>query len=231
MLEVVDVHKAYGKNKVLCGVNFTMKHGVYGLLGLNGAGKTTLLNIMTGILQVDDGIVKYHGTNIRNRKSRFKDNLGFMPQYTTFYPKFTAREFLKYMCVMKNIPRNEHAEKINKMLEYVNLSDAADKKIGSFSGGMRQRVGIAQALINNPEIIIMDEPTAGLDPAERIRFRQTIENIAENKIVLIATHIIQDVEKMADNVLLLSDGKIVVKEQTDNMFNELESFFTNNNCR
>lgn len=227
MLEITNVYKSYGKNKVLCGADFNMDHGVYGLLGLNGAGKTTLINIMTGIIDSDRGIVKYNGVDIRMKKSGFKANLGFMPQYATFYPNFTAKEFLKYICVMKNIPKKEHKKRIDTMLEYVNLTEAADKKIGSFSGGMRQRVGIAQALINDPEIVIMDEPTAGLDPLERIRFRQTIENISADKIVLIATHIIQDVERMADYVLLLSEGRISLKNNSENMTDELEKFFGN----
>lgn len=225
MLELIQIEKSYGKNKVLRGVDLKLEHGIYGLLGLNGAGKTTLINILTGIMEADAGSVIYNGVSIGKKNSNFKNSLGFMPQYTTFYPNFTAREFLKYMCVMKKVPHKEHRQRIEDMLERVNLLSAADKKIGSFSGGMRQRVGIAQALINEPEILVMDEPTAGLDPAERIRFRQTIADLSCDRTILLATHIIQDIERMADHVLLLQNGRIIEKEQSDNLSDQLEKFF------
>ncbi len=226
MLELRQIEKSFGKKKVLRGVNMQFQHGIYGLVGLNGAGKSTLINIITGILDADRGKVLYNGMEISNKKSAYCENLGFMPQYTTFYPEFTAKEFLKYMCVMKGIPKREQEQKIAQMLEQVNLTEYTNEKIGSFSGGMRQRIGIAQAIINEPEILIMDEPTAGLDPSERIRFRHTLTKLASNRTILLATHIIPDIERMADHVLLLHDGNIIVKKQSDELVEELELFFS-----
>lgn len=211
MLEIRDITKRYGSHTVLDTVNLTFEQGIYGLLGENGAGKTTLLSIIMGILQADEGSILYAGRNVTDRDKDYYGNIGFMPQYTTFYPEFTAVEFLKYMCVLKDIPKKIRKERIEELLEKVNLTMDAGKKLRTFSGGMRQRVGIAQALLNRPEILILDEPTAGLDPMERIRFRNLISDISEDRIVILATHIVQDIEYTADHIILLHKGKISVQ--------------------
>lgn len=211
MLEIRNITKRYGSHTVLDDINLTFEQGIYGLLGENGAGKTTLLSIVMGILQPDAGSILHHGRAVTDRDREYYGNIGFMPQYTTFYPEFTAEEFLKYMCVLKGIPGRHQKERIAGLLEKVNLMSDARKKLKAFSGGMRQRVGIAQALLNQPEILILDEPTAGLDPMERIRFRNLISDISEDRIVILATHIVQDIEYTADHVILLHEGKISVQ--------------------
>lgn len=211
MLEIKNITKRYGSHIVLDHINLTFEHGIYGLLGENGAGKTTLLSIVMGILQAEAGSILYDGRTVTDKDKAYYGNIGFMPQYATFYPEFTAEEFLKYMCVLKGIPKRQQKARIGELLTQVNLLSDARKKLRTFSGGMRQRVGIAQALLNRPEILILDEPTAGLDPMERIRFRNLISDISKNRIVILATHIVQDIEYTADHVILLHEGKVSVQ--------------------
>lgn len=222
MLEIKNISKHYGTKHVLNAVSIPLEKGIYGLLGANGAGKTTLINIITGIIDADDGTVLYNGVDIHNKKSTYRKNMGFMPQYTTFYPNFTAKEFLTYMCVIKGIPKKQQKEKVSDLLEKVNLTKEADNKIGTFSGGMRQRIGIAQALINDPDVLILDEPTAGLDPGERIRFRNLISDLSANRTVILATHIVQDIEYIANQVILLHKGTIVTQGSPKNLLAELK---------
>ncbi|MCR5793641.1 MAG: ABC transporter ATP-binding protein [Lachnospiraceae bacterium] len=212
MLKVSGIYKSYGKQQVLNDVSLEFENGIYGLLGANGAGKTTLLNIICGILKPEQGDILFDGTSIQKEIRNYYEVLGYMPQYATYYPNYTAKEFLKYMCVLKGIPKREQKEIIEGLLEKVNLKDTGKKTIGSFSGGMRQRLGIAQALLNNPKILILDEPTSGLDPKERIRFRNLISEIGASRIVIMATHIVQDIASIAKEVIILDKGNVVAQD-------------------
>ena len=201
--------KKYNSKYALRDFSATLENGVYGLLGTNGAGKTTLLNVFMGIVKGDGGEIYIDGKNIRSLGSSFLENIGYLPQYPRFYRDFTVKEFLRYMCVLKDIPTRRAEERIRELLDTVNLSDAAGKKVGALSGGMRQRLGIAQAMLDDPGILILDEPTAGLDPRERIRFRNLISQFAENRIVILATHIVSDVEFIANQIILLHEGSLL----------------------
>jgi len=200
------ISKKYGSKYALRDFTATLENGVYGLLGTNGAGKTTLINAFMGIIPAQ-GDIFINGTNIRSLGSDFLSNIGYLPQYPKFYRDFSVREFLRYMCVLKGIDQAD--ARIDTLLDTVNLADAAGKKIGALSGGMRQRLGIAQAMLSDPGILILDEPTAGLDPRERIRFRNLISQFSENRIVILATHIVSDVEFIANKILLLHQGELL----------------------
>lgn len=208
-LTIHEITKKYGENYALRDISIKLQSGVYGLLGSNGAGKTTLINILTGISDANAGEVLLDGVDIKKLGTKYLDLIGYMPQYPQFYPNFKVEEFLGYMCCIKGISKKESVIRIEKVLEQVNLQTHRKKKICELSGGMRQRVGIAQAILNDPGILILDEPTAGLDPAERIRFRNIISKIAENRIVLIATHIVTDIEYIANEVIILNNGLLV----------------------
>lgn len=198
--------KKYRGKYALRDFSATLENGVYGLLGTNGAGKTTLLNLFMGIIRSDGGDIYIDDCNIRQMGADFLGNIGYLPQYPQFYRDFTVEEFLQYMCVLKDIPKSTAAGRIKELLETVNLTEAAAKKVGALSGGMRQRLGIAQAMLADPGILILDEPTAGLDPRERIRFRNLISQFAENRIVILATHIVSDIEFIANQIILLHEG-------------------------
>ena len=217
------ISKTYKKGSVKALDNFsvTLTPGVYGLLGPNGAGKSTLMNIITDNLNADGGEVVYGGENIKKLGKDYRAVLGYMPQQQGLYDDFTLNRFLWYMAALKGLKKKEAKEKITQLLETVNLTDAAHKKLGSFSGGMKQRALIAQALLNNPEILILDEPTAGLDPKERIRIRNFISEIAEDKIVLISTHVVSDIEFIAKEIILLKQGKLVSLDTCQNLVNEI----------
>lgn len=210
-LTLDNVCKSYGDKQVLHNVSFEMKNGVYGLLGSNGAGKTTLLNIIVRLLANYSGTVYCDGKDISEMSDDYFSRIGYLPQYPQMYKNFTAAEFLEYMALLKCIPKKAGRSQISELLDTVNLTDCADKKIGAFSGGMRQRLGIAQAMLGNPEMIILDEPTAGLDPRERIRFRNILSALSSDKIVLIATHIVPDIENIAKEVIIMSDGRVITK--------------------
>lgn len=201
--------KAYKGKYVLRDFSATLENGVYGLLGTNGAGKTTLINLFVGIIKSDSGEIYIDGQNVRDMGADFLGNIGYLPQYPRFYRDFTVLEFLRYMCVLKDIPKDAGKVRIKELLETVNLTEAAGKKVGALSGGMRQRLGIAQAMLADPGILILDEPTAGLDPRERIRFRNLISRFAENRIVILATHIVSDIEFIANQILLLHEGNLL----------------------
>ena len=207
-LEVRDLSKNYGKVEALRGVSFVLDSGVYGLLGPNGAGKSTLIKIITGNVQASRGKVFYDGTDIRKDGKDYKRKLGYVPQRQGMYDNFSARKFLEYMAVLKDIKKKEIPEQVEHVLKIVDLWDVRDRKLGGFSGGMSQRILIAQALLGEPEIIILDEPTAGLDPKERIKIRNFVSRIAEDKVILLATHVVSDVESIAKEVLLLGSGEI-----------------------
>ncbi len=223
-LEIKNLNKTYknGKVKALCNFSITLTPGVYGLLGPNGAGKSTLMNIITDNLRADSGKILYNGRDIKKLGKEFRSVLGYMPQQQGLYDDFTANRFLWYMSALKGLKRKEAKEKITELLKTVNLTKSAHKKLGSFSGGMKQRVLIAQSLLNNPEILILDEPTAGLDPKERIRIRNFISEIAENKIVILATHVVSDIEFIAKEVILLKEGSLIACDTTENLLSQID---------
>lgn len=224
-LEIKNISKTYKKGtvKALDDFSVTLTPGVYGLLGPNGAGKSTLMNIITDNLNSDSGEVLYDGEDIKKLGKDYRTVLGYMPQQQGLYDDFTLNRFLWYMAALKGLKKKEAKAKITSLLETVNLKDSAHKKLGSFSGGMKQRALIAQALLNDPKILILDEPTAGLDPKERIRIRNFISEIAENKIVLISTHVVSDIEFIAKEIILLKSGQLVSHETCNNLIKEIEN--------
>lgn len=207
-LEVRSLNKKYGKVQALKNVSFKIDTGVYGLLGPNGAGKSTMIRIITGSMRASSGEVLYNGRRIRENEKAYKKILGYVPQRQGMYDSFTAARFLEYMAVLKELKRKEIPEEVERVLKIVGLQEDALRRLGGFSGGMKQRVLIAQALLGDPRIIILDEPTAGLDPKERIKIRNFISRIGENRTILLATHVVSDVESIAREVLLLGDGEL-----------------------
>ncbi len=205
-----NISKHYGQKRALNGLDVTFENGVYGLLGPNGAGKSTLMNIITQNLNCDKGgKIFWNGGDAVKMGGDFRSVIGFMPQQQELYPTFTAARFVGYIAALKGIPPKEIDGEITRVLELVELSDCADKKIGGFSGGMKQRVLIAQALLGDPKLIILDEPTAGLDPKQRVIIRRLISSLAKEKIIIISTHIVSDIETIADKIIFIKDGEII----------------------
>lgn len=210
-LSVDRLTKHYGRKIAVDSVSAVLKPGVYGLLGENGAGKTTLMRMLCAFLESTSGEVFLDGREVTAMGADYRDLLGYLPQDFGYYPNYTAKEFLLYMAALKGIPRDTAKKRTEELLDVVGLNEAAAKKIKTFSGGMKQRVGIAQALLNHPKILILDEPTAGLDPKERVRFRNLISDYAKDCIVMLSTHIVSDIEAIADEVLLMRKGKLVAQ--------------------
>ena len=210
-LKLIDVQKKYKDKEAVRKFNYTFTNGVYGLLGENGAGKTTLMRLICGVLQPTGGSIYCDDIEIDSMGAEYRRLLGYLPQDFGYYPNYTAVEFLMYIAALKGIPKNVAKKRVTELLEVVDLSHVANKKVKTFSGGMKQRVGIAQALLNNPKILILDEPTAGLDPKERVRFRNLLSEYAGDKIVILSTHIVSDIEAIADEVLLMKKGKFVLQ--------------------
>ena len=209
--------KDFGGNTAVAGITAVLEPGIYGLLGANGAGKTTLLRMICGVLKPTAGQVRLDGIPIDALGAAYRDKLGYLPQEFVGYPQYSARDFLLYMAVLKGMTRSQAMPKIQELLSMVRLQEAANKKLRAFSGGMRRRLGIAQALLNDPDILILDEPTAGLDPKERVHFRNILEGYAQEKIVLLSTHIVSDLEAIAHKVFLMKDGRF----QTQGTVSEL----------
>lgn len=208
MLEIKSVNKSYGKKQVLFDVSYRFSDGVYGLLGPNGAGKSTLLQIMTDNLACDSGDIVYEGKSILRNSKHYRKNLGYVPQLQGMYEMFSAYQFLAYLAAVKGIKKADAAREVERVLKVVGLYEESARKLSTYSGGMKQRILIAQALLGDPKVMIMDEPTAGLDPKERIRIRNFISRISEMKTVIIATHVVSDVDTIAKEVLLLGEGRI-----------------------
>lgn len=201
-LSIKNVTKTYGKKRALNDFSLELSTGVYGLLGPNGAGKSTLIGTITGLVKPDRGTISYSD----NEGAKLHERLGYLPQYQSFYKNYSACEFLKYMCALKRYKPDDLKGYCAHLLELVNLSDVGRKKIGAFSGGMKQRLGIAQALIGEPKVLIFDEPTAGLDPKERVRFRNIISSLGIDRIVILATHIVSDISYIANEIIMLNQG-------------------------
>ena len=208
-LTVENLTKKYGEKVALREFSYTFTPGIYGILGANGAGKSTLMNLITDNVKRTEGQILWDGTDILKLGASFRKLLGYMPQQQGMYSDFSARAFLRYMADVKGLKRKDAKAQIEQLLELVNLKDVAHKKLGGFSGGMRQRVLLAQALLGEPQILILDEPTAGLDPKERLRLRQYISDLAQDRIVFLTTHIVSDIESIATDVLLMKDAQLV----------------------
>ena len=215
MLELKNVCKSYGKKAALKDFTYTFDKGIYGLLGANGAGKSTLMNLLTDNVSRNSGEILYDGREILDMGKNYRELLGYMPQQQGFYENFSARMFLYYIAELKGIKKKEAKKQIEELLDIVNLSEVADKKVGGFSGGMKQRVLLAQALLGSPKILILDEPTAGLDPKERVNFRKYIHRLSEDKIILVATHVVSDVETIADKILIMKDGELLAADSPE----------------
>lgn len=220
-LEVQNITKNFGSKCAVNNVSFVLKNGVYGLLGPNGAGKTTLMKILVNILTPSSGKVLLDGNNIEKLEEKYRDLLGYMPQDIGVYKNFSAGKYLKYIAALKGIVGVEADNKIDELLNMVGLKDVKKKKLGTFSGGMIRRIGIAQTLLNDPKILILDEPTAGLDPQERIRFRNIISELSKNRIVILSTHIISDMEFIAGKVIIMNKGSILKIDTTENLIKDV----------
>lgn len=223
MLEIQEVSKSYGKKQALNHMNIKMKPGVYGLLGPNGAGKSTLMKIITDNLVPDCGNVLWNGNSIFKKNRAYRKILGYAPQQQGLYDNFTGRKFLGYMAALKEIPKNQVLGEIERVAERVNLQERLDDKIKNYSGGMKQRLLVAQALMGEPELLVLDEPTAGLDPKERVRVRETLEEIAGNKIILVATHVVSDIESIAKEIIILKQGELVAMDSPENLIEKFAS--------
>lgn len=208
-LRIDNLTKQYGSNLAVNDLSLTLTTGVYGLLGANGAGKTTLMRMLCDILQPTSGQISYDGQSIWESGDRYRGVLGYLPQDFGYYPDFSAFKFLMYMSAVKGLSRGFAKERSLELLDEVGLLQVKDKKIRTFSGGMKQRLGIAQAMLNDPRVLILDEPTAGLDPKERVRFRNLISTFSRNKIVLLSTHIVSDVEYIAGDILVMKKGRLL----------------------
>ncbi|MBQ7338726.1 MAG: ATP-binding cassette domain-containing protein [Clostridia bacterium] len=205
ILELKGINKKYGKIQALTNVNLTLHHGIYALLGPNGSGKSTLMNLIAGLLKPSGGTILYNGKEIDKCAALYRGKLGYMPQYPAMYPSFSVLEFLFYLAELKNLGADAQRQ-IVWLLEKVDLSDVANRKIGALSGGMKQRLSLCSAVLGDPEILILDEPTAGLDPAQRVALRSFISEISTEKTVLWATHIVSDVESIVSEIIWMKKG-------------------------
>jgi ABC-2 type transport system ATP-binding protein len=221
-LTVDNVSKNFGNKTALDHINLEFTTGVYGILGANGSGKTTLMRILASVIKPSSGQVFFNGQEAVIMDHQYRELIGYLPQHVGFYKNFTAEKFLKYVATLKGLSKEEAQEKVDEVLALVGLLDHRKGKVGKFSGGMKRRVGIAQALLNDPRILIVDEPTAGLDPKERIRFRNLISKISINRIVLLSTHIVSDIEFIAKEILVLKDGQLIEKETPQKLLKGIE---------
>ena len=221
---VIDRLTKQYKNKISVDrISVKLHKGVHGLLGENGAGKTTLMRMICGILKPTSGTVSFDKVDVSEES--YRSVLGYLPQDFGYYPEFTGQDFLLYMAALKGLAKPQAKRKTAELLQLVSLQDVAKKKIKTYSGGMKQRLGIAQALLNQPKLLVLDEPTAGLDPKERVRFRNLIEDLGKESVVLLSTHIVSDVEHIADTVLIMKDGQLIYQDKWDDGKGNLEDFY------
>lgn len=221
---VIDRLTKQYKNKIAVDrVSLTLSRGVYGLLGANGAGKTTLMRMICGVLKPTGGTVTFQGRSASSEE--YRDMLGYLPQDFGYYPDFTGMDFLMYMALLKGMNKTTARKRCRELLELTALSGMEKKKIKTYSGGMKQRLGIAQALLNRPKLLVLDEPTAGLDPKERVRFRNIIAELGKENIVLLSTHIVSDVEEIADRILMMREGQLIFNGPFDTVGEKLEDFY------
>lgn len=221
---IIDrVSKQYQNHIAVDHISIKLQKGVYGLLGANGAGKTTLMRMICGILKPTSGTISFDGIDVS--EENYRSVLGYLPQDFGYYPEFSGMDFLLYMAALKGIGKAPAKKKSNELLQLVSLQNAANKKIKTYSGGMKQRLGIAQALLNHPKLLVLDEPTAGLDPKERVRFRNLIADLGKESIVLLSTHVVSDIEHIADKVLMMKDGQLIYQDKWDDSKTNLEDFY------
>ncbi|MCW7999747.1 ABC transporter ATP-binding protein [Clostridium sp. cpc1] len=210
-LEIKNLSKSYGNKNANNNITLTLENGVYGLLGPNGAGKTTLMKQICTLIKPTEGEIIYNGKNIYSIEDEYRGILGYLPQEFGVYKNFSAKKFLQYVAALKNMDKKDADKRIDELLNLVGLYDVRNKPVGKFSGGMKRRVGIAQALLNDPKIIILDEPTAGLDPQERTRFRNLLSDISKDKIIILSNHIISDIESIAKETIMIKNGEIIMR--------------------
>lgn len=221
-LKLTHVTKQYGTKTAVDHINMTLREGIYGLLGANGAGKTSLMRLVCLIQKRSGGEITLDGREIQEMGEEYRSLLGYLPQNFGYYPEFTAQKFLLYMSALKGLNKHAAKRRIEELLDVTGLTDDRNRKIKTFSGGMKRRLGIAQAMLNNPKILILDEPTAGLDPKERVHFRNLISSFSKDKIVLLSTHIVSDIEYIADEILVMKQGKLIRCGKPQTLLKDLE---------
>lgn len=221
-LQMVNVTRKFGDFCAVDDLNLTITNGVYGLLGVNGAGKTTLMRMICTLLPPTSGKILCDGKDIFKMDGEYRNLLGYLPQEFGFYPDFTVKDYLMYIASLKGIRSMIAGKRVKELLEQVGLAKSVNKKMKKLSGGMKRRAGIAQAMLNNPKILILDEPTAGLDPTERVRFRNLISELSEERIVILSTHIVSDVEYIANEIWLMKEGQIVQQGDLDHMLASMQ---------
>ena len=224
-LKLTHVTKQYGTKTAVDHINMTLREGIYGLLGANGAGKTSLMRLVCLIQKRSGGEITLDGREIQEMGEEYRSLLGYLPQNFGYYPEFTAQKFLLYMSALKGLNKHAAKRRIEELLDVTGLTDDRNRKIKTFSGGMKRRLGIAQALLSRPRILILDEPTAGLDPKERVRFRDMIAALGKESIVILSTHIVSDIEHIADRILLMKDGQIIFNGTQEEIGEDLEEFY------
>ena len=222
-LSIDRLTKQYQNKIAVDRISLRLNTGIYGLLGANGAGKTTLMRMVCGILKPTSGTITFDGIDVS--EERYRSMLGYLPQDFGYYPEFTGEDFLLYVAALKGMRKPQARRKTVELLKLVSLHDVAKKKIKTYSGGMKQRLGIAQALLNQPKLLVLDEPTAGLDPKERVRFRDLIKDLGKDSIVLLSTHIVSDIEHIADDILMMKSGQLIYQGKWTDKSGNLEEFY------
>ncbi|MGW6598238.1 ABC transporter ATP-binding protein [Streptomyces sp. NPDC055036] len=223
MLELIDITKVYkGGKRAVDGLSMTLGHGMVGLLGPNGAGKSSLMRIISTVTRPTSGTLRYEGTDLTVDPDAIRRHLGYLPQDFGVYPHLTSREFLAYLAAAKGLSARSAKARIEELLELVNLTEAVKRPLGAYSGGMLRRVGIAQVLLGDPRVIVVDEPTAGLDPEERVRFRNLLSDLSADRVVMLSTHIVSDVESVASDIAVMADGRLLRRGAPEELMGDLE---------